>query len=76
MTVPEPTAADPWTVTLAWTPDQSHGYVSTLEGRVPIASIVGLIRVKETHAQIAAEYGLPIEQVQLIARLADEGWAS
>jgi uncharacterized protein (DUF433 family) len=74
--VTEPTAADPWTVTLAWTPDQNHGYVSTLNGRAPIESVVGLIRGGEPLDRIAGEYGLTVEQVSVIARLAEEGWAS
>lgn len=71
----DPTAAEPYTIALAWSPDQNFGYVSTLNGRVPIASVVGLIRVKEPLEVVADEYGLTVEQVTVIARLADEGWA-
>lgn len=68
----DPAAAAPWTVTLAWTPDQNFGSVSALNGRVPLHAIFGLLRAGETHETVAAEYGLSGEEVAVLDRLRHE----
>jgi len=67
-----PTAKAPWTVTLCWTPGQNNGRVSILDGRAPVAAIVGLLRAGEQHAEVAAEFGCTVEAVEVLHRLADE----
>lgn len=73
----DPTAANPWTVTLAWTPDQNHGAVSIMPRRVPVYAVLGLIRAGEPHDEIAADFDLTLEEVAVIERLAEEAseWA-
>jgi uncharacterized protein (DUF433 family) len=68
----EPTAAAPWTVTLAWAPDQNFGRVSTLNHRVPLFAIVAAIRAGDLLDEIADDYDLTTEQVEVLARLAAE----
>lgn len=71
-----PTAREPWTVTLCWTPTQNYGQVSLLDGRAPVAAVIGLLRAGTTIADIAAEFGCPVEAVEVLAQLDDEsnGW--
>jgi crossover junction endodeoxyribonuclease RusA len=54
--VTEPTAAQPWTVTPAWTPDQNHGRVSVGDGRVPAFAVV---LVASFRAKLYLPYGRP-----------------
>lgn len=68
----EPTAREPFTVTLAWTPDQNFGRVSTLNRRVPLFAIARAVRAGDSLEEIADDYGLTVEQVTVIARLAEE----
>lgn len=70
--MPDPTAAAPWTVTLAWTPDQNFGAVSTLTGRAPLHAVMGLLNAGETVAVVAAEHGLSGEEVAVLDRLRQE----
>jgi uncharacterized protein (DUF433 family) len=67
-----PTAADPYTVTLSWSPDQNFGRVSTYEKRVPLFAIVRAIRSGETLDEIADDYDLPVQHISVIAHLAAE----
>lgn len=71
-----PTAASPWTVTLAWTPNQNLGAVSVLNGRAPVFAILGLLQAGETPEIVADEFGITLEQIEVLRRLADEarGW--
>jgi uncharacterized protein (DUF433 family) len=68
----EPTAASPWTVTLAWTPDQNVGAVSAMPGRAPVWAVVGSLRAGEDAETVAAEYGLTPEEVEVLRHLADD----
>lgn len=68
----DPTAAQPLTVTLCWTPDQNHGRVDVYPTRAPLESVLGLLYAGESHDDIALEYGLTREQVQVLAKLAAE----
>jgi uncharacterized protein (DUF433 family) len=68
----DPTAAEPWTVTLAWTPDQNFGRVATLDRRIPLFAIIGAIRAGDLLDEIADDYDLTTEQVEVLARLAEE----
>lgn len=68
----DPTAAHPLTVTLCWTPDQNHGRVSVYPTRAPLESVLSLLYAGESHDDIALEYGLGREQVQVLAKLAGE----
>ena len=70
--MPEPTAAEPWTVTLAWSPEQNAGRVSTLDRRIPLFAIVSAIRAGDVLDEIADDYDLTTEQVEVLARLAAE----
>lgn len=73
----DPSASEPWTVTLAWTPDQNLGRVSVMPSRAPVFAIIGLLQAGETHEAIAYDHGLTVEQVRVLAMLADEAkeWA-
>lgn len=71
-TMPDPTASAPWTVTLAWTPDQNFGAVSALNGRVALHAIFGLLYAGESHESVAAEYGLSGEEVAVLDQLRHE----
>lgn len=70
--MPDSTAAAPWTVTLAWTPDQNFGAVATLTGRAPLHAVLGLLHAGETAAVVAAEHGLSREEVAVLDRLRRE----
>lgn len=70
--VSEPSAAAPWTVTLAWTPDQNFGAVSAVNGRVALHAIFGLLHAGEAHEAVAAEFGLSGEEVAVLDRLRQE----
>lgn len=72
MTGAEPTAPAPRTVEIAWTPDQNFGRVSTLNRRVPLFAIARAVRAGDSVEEIADDYGLTVEQVTVIARLAEE----
>lgn len=63
------TAADPHTVTLAWTDEQNSGQVSTLRGRVPVTAILDLLTAGEKVDAVAHEYGLTVAEVQVLDRL-------
>lgn len=65
-----PDSRYPLTVTLAWTPDQNFGAVSTLNGRAPIAAVVGQLRAGDPAAEVAEEFGITETEVVLLARLA------
>lgn len=67
-----PTAHDPYTVTLCWSPDQNYGRVSTQMHRVPVHAIVGLLRAGETVEAVADEFLLPKATVHLLQLLADD----
>lgn len=67
-----PTARDPHTITLCWTPDQNFGRVSCLNGRAPLSAVLGLLWAGETRETVAAEYGLTAKEVEVLAVLADE----
>jgi uncharacterized protein (DUF433 family) len=62
----EPTAAEPWTVTIGYSPDQNGGRPCVMPRRVPIHAIVGLIRGGEDTQAVADEFGLTVEQVGMI----------
>lgn len=73
-----PTAREPWTVRLCWTPEQNHGVVSVHgPSRAPITAVAALIRAGEPAEDVAAEFDLLVEEVQvlehLIADLSREG---
>lgn len=67
-----PTARDPWTVTLAWTPGQNSGRVSILDGRSPVSAIIGQVQAAVPVAEVAAEYGCTVQDVAVLLRLVDE----
>lgn len=62
----EPTAAEPWTVTIGWTPDQNGGRPCVMPRRVPLHAIVGLIHAGEDTQAVADEFDLTVEQVGMI----------
>jgi crossover junction endodeoxyribonuclease RusA len=70
--VTDPTAAQPWTVTLAWTPDQNSGRVSTLDRRVPLFAIARAVRAGDALDEIADDYDLTVQQVWVIVQLVSE----
>lgn len=70
--MPDPSAAAPWTVTLAWTPDQNGGAVATYPGRAPLHAVMGLLRAGEPVDAVAAEHGLSGEEVAVLDRLRHE----
>lgn len=67
-----PTAAAPHTITLAWTPDQNLGRVSTLRNRTPLFAVLGLLSAGEDVETVAHEYGLAIEEVLVLDQLRRE----
>lgn len=67
-----PTAAEPWTVTLAWTPDQNNGRVSIMPRRTPLMAIIDLIGASETRTAVAAEYDLTVTEVAVLDQLYEE----
>ncbi len=68
----EPTARDPWTVTLAFARGQNWDRVSVMPRRAPVRAIVGMLRAGESVDTVAEEHGLLREQVQVLAHLADD----
>lgn len=76
----EPTATNPHTITLCWTPEQNFGQVSVYPTRAPVYAVLGLLRAGEAPETVAHEHGLSVDEVRLLGRLADEltepgGWA-
>lgn len=69
---PGPSARNPWTVTLCWTPTQNHGAVSTLTARAPVTAIVGLLHAGVSIPQVAAEFGIPEQAVHVLHHLIDD----
>jgi uncharacterized protein (DUF433 family) len=69
---PEPSARHPWTVTLAWTPDQNWGRVSVMPHRAPVSAVAGLLRAGETHDVVAEEHQIEPREVAVLARLVDD----
>lgn len=67
-----PTASAPWTVTLAWTPDQNFGRVSVMPRRAPVFAILGLLRAGEPAATVATEHGVTVQEVEVLRHLADD----
>lgn len=68
----DPTARNPWTVTLCWTPDQNFGAVSVHPGRSPVTAIIGRVRAGEPLTDVADDYGVSVPEVQVLMRLADD----
>lgn len=68
----DPTARDPHTVTLSWTPDQNGGRVSCLNGRAPVTAVLGLLWAGEEPGRVAEEFGLSAEEVGVLDVLAEE----
>lgn len=66
---PEPTAADPWTVTLCWTPRQNYGQVSIWPGRGPVSAVWGLLTAGEDAATVAGEHHATPVEVQVLEQL-------
>jgi uncharacterized protein (DUF433 family) len=62
----EPTAADPWTATLAWTPDQNGGAVSVMPSRVMLTAVWGALDAGEYPDIVANEYGLDHHTVHVL----------
>lgn len=67
-----PTASAPWTVTLAWTPAQNGGAVSVMPSRAPVYAVLGLLRAGEAPATVAAEFGITVEEVEVLRHLAED----
>lgn len=72
MTAAEPTAVSPWTVTLAWTPGQNFGRVSVMPRRSPVFAILGRVRAGEPVSEVADDYDVTVEEVQVLRHLADD----
>lgn len=70
--MPEPTAANPHTITLCWSPEQNFGQVSLLSTRAPAPVVLGALRAGDTPETVAAEYGLSVDEVRLLQRFAEE----
>lgn len=66
----EPTARNPWTVTLCWTPEQNHGAVSVWPGRSPVHAIVAMASAGTPVVEVAAEYGVSVATVRVLCALA------
>lgn len=64
-----PTAADPWTVTIGWTPDQNFGRPCVMPSRAPLFAILGLMAAGEQPDVIAAEHDLTAEAVHVLWQL-------
>lgn len=71
-TVGAATAARPWMVTLCWTWDQNGGAVSVHPSRSPVHAVLGRLRAGEARDEVAQDFGLAVEAVEVLARLADE----
>lgn len=67
-----PTARDPWTLTLCWTPDQNFGAVAIYPGRAPATALVGLLRAGTPVDEVAAEFGISVGAVEVLSRLVDD----
>lgn len=67
-----PTARDPWTVTLAWTPDQNHGAVAVFPSRSPLFAVLGALTAGDTPAGVAAEFGLTEQEATVLSYLVDD----
>lgn len=68
----DPTAAAPWTATLAYTPGQNGGAVSMLDGRVSLPAVMGLLAAGEPPEVVAAEYNCTVEAARVIAQLLED----
>lgn len=66
----QPTAADPWLLTLAWTPDQNWGAVSLLPSRTPVWVVIEQLLAGTTRGALATEYDLTDEAITVLANLA------
>ena len=67
-----PTARNPHTITLCWTPDQNGGRVSTYPGRAPLYAVLGLVWAGEHHDEIATDHGLSRTELAVLVALATE----
>lgn len=72
MSTPGSTPSSPWTVTLAWVPGQNFGAVSVMPGRAPVTAIVGRLRAGEPVGDVAADYAISVEEVEVLWRLAQD----
>lgn len=68
----DPTARDPHTVTICWTPDQNFGRVSCLDGRAPVSAVLGRLWAGEDHDEVGTDCGLSRAEVSVLAALGDE----
>lgn len=65
----DPTASNPWTVTLCWTPEQNCGQVAVFPSRAPLSAVWGLLTAGEPPEVAAAEHGLTVQQVRVLDEL-------
>jgi uncharacterized protein (DUF433 family) len=61
-----PTARDPWTVTLCWTPDQNSGRVSVHPNRHPVTAVWGLLTAGETPETVSEEHACTPVEVRVL----------